>query len=104
VITVPGEIVGTAHFMSPEQAANGIVDGRSDIYPLGVVSYLAVSGRLPFETRSVPALLVRQTTEQAPLDGARAARPRDRLSHQSGAPTVQVGVHSRRSTRVHHTP
>src|SRR3954471_24911198 len=62
----PGQIIGTAHFMSPEQAASESVDGRSDIYALGVLGYLAVSGRLPFESSNLPALLVRQTTEQAP--------------------------------------
>jgi serine/threonine-protein kinase len=61
--TDPGRIMGTAHFMSPEQAASESVDGRSDIYGLGVVGYLAVSGRLPFEASNVPALLVKQATE-----------------------------------------
>ena len=64
--TDPGKITGTAHYMSPEQAANEPVDGRSDIYSLGVVGYLAVSGRLPFEAANLPALLVRQATEAAP--------------------------------------
>ena len=62
--TDPGKIMGTAQFMSPEQAAGGVLDGRSDIYALGVVGYLAVSGRLPFEASNVPALLLRQATEQ----------------------------------------
>jgi serine/threonine-protein kinase len=62
----PGKVVGTAHFMSPEQAANAPIDGRSDLYALGVVGYLAVSGRLPFEAPSLPALLVRQATEAPP--------------------------------------
>src|SRR3954466_6242023 len=62
----PGKIVGTAHYMSPEQAASEPVDGRSDIYSLGVVGYLAVSGRLPFESNNVHAMMVRQATEAAP--------------------------------------
>ncbi len=45
--TGPTMIMGTAHFMSPEQAAGDPLDGRSDIYALGVVGHLAVSGRLP---------------------------------------------------------
>jgi eukaryotic-like serine/threonine-protein kinase len=66
VSTEPGKIMGTAHFMSPEQAATESLDGRSDIYSLGVVGYLAVSGRLPFESSNLPALLIRQATEAAP--------------------------------------
>jgi len=62
----PSKIMGTAHFMSPEQAAGEAVDGRSDIYALGVVGYLAVSGRLPFESKDLPALLVSQATEEPP--------------------------------------
>jgi predicted Ser/Thr protein kinase len=65
-VTDPGKIMGTAHFMSPEQAANEPVDGRSDLYSLGVVGYLAASGRLPFEAPNLPALLVRQATETPP--------------------------------------
>ena len=52
--------------MSPEQAAGEPLDGRSDIYALGLVGYLAVSGRLPFEASNAPALLVRQATEAPP--------------------------------------
>src|SRR5687768_2162853 len=70
--TEPGRIAGTAHFMSPEQAAGESLDGRSDIYALGVVGYLAVSGRLPFEASNVHALMLRQATE-APASVMRVA-------------------------------
>jgi predicted Ser/Thr protein kinase len=56
-------IGGTQHFMSPEQALGEPVDGRSDIYALGVVGHLAVSGRLPFETSDLSALVLKQATE-----------------------------------------
>lgn len=64
--TDPGKLMGTAHFMSPEQAVNKPIDGRSDLYALGVVGYLAVSGRLPFDASNLPALLVRQATDAPP--------------------------------------
>ena len=57
------QVMGTQHFMSPEQALGEPVDGRSDIYALGVVGHLAVSGRLPFEASDLSALVLKQATE-----------------------------------------
>ena len=64
--TDPGRVMGTAHFMSPEQAASEPLDGRSDLYSLGVVAYLAVSGKLPFDAASVPALLAQHVSAEVP--------------------------------------
>jgi eukaryotic-like serine/threonine-protein kinase len=57
-LTQVGEAIGTPHFMSPEQASGDKVDGRSDLYSLGVVAYFAVSGRLPFDGDSAQAVMV----------------------------------------------
>lgn len=65
-VTGVGEILGTAEYMSPEQASGEPVDGRSDIYSLGVVAFYALSGKLPFEGPSVAAILARHITQAAP--------------------------------------
>jgi serine/threonine-protein kinase len=69
-ITGAGEILGTADYMSPEQASGEVADHRSDIYSLGVVAYYALAGRLPFEAPTVRALLAKHITQPAPLVAA----------------------------------
>jgi len=65
-LTAGGELIGTPEYMSPEQACGGELDGRTDLYSLGIVGFYALAGRLPFEGLTVPALLVQQATVPAP--------------------------------------
>jgi DNA-binding NarL/FixJ family response regulator len=51
-LTATGHAIGTADYMSPEQAAGRDVDGRADVYALGCVFFQALSGRIPFERDS----------------------------------------------------
>jgi serine/threonine-protein kinase len=64
--TDPRRVVGTAEFMSPEQATGGRVDARSDLYSLGVVGFFALSGRLPFDGPDAMTVLARHVTDPAP--------------------------------------
>ncbi|HWA58910.1 MAG TPA: serine/threonine-protein kinase [Gemmatimonadales bacterium] len=68
-ITGSGEVIGTLQYMSPEQANGQPVDGRSDLFSLGVVGYQVLSGRLPFEETGPAALLLSLTTRAAPSLG-----------------------------------
>src|SRR5581483_5762914 len=55
-VTATGAIVGTAEYLSPEQAAGRLVTPRSDLYSLGVVFYTLLTGRTPFEGEVVELL------------------------------------------------
>lgn len=59
-LTRSGVVFGTPAFLAPEQAKGEAVDGRTDLYSLGLVAYLCLAGRLPFTGRSTPALLYEQ--------------------------------------------
>jgi predicted Ser/Thr protein kinase len=65
-LTLEGQLLGTAAFMSPEQGADEPVDGRSDLYALGGVGYFALVGRAPFEATTLEAMLVARYTRAAP--------------------------------------
>ena len=65
-LTRPGAGVGTPEYMSPEQCIGGAVDGRADIYALGVMLFEALTGRTPFQGDTYPALAHSHIYEMPP--------------------------------------
>jgi predicted Ser/Thr protein kinase len=65
-LTQDGLVLGTVHFMSPEQASGETLDGRSDLYALGCIGFLALSGQLPFDGSAPQAILVAHATREPP--------------------------------------
>ena len=65
-LTGTGMIIGTPHYMAPEQAKGQQVDGRADQYALGVVGYRMITGMLPFSGDSVHTILYKHIFEEAP--------------------------------------
>ncbi len=64
-LTIDGHVLGSVHYMSPEQASGEAVDGRTDIYALGVVGFRALTGALPFDG-SPQSVLVAHVTRPVP--------------------------------------
>ena len=63
-LTVTGVAIGTPAYMSPEQAlGERELDGRSDIYSLGVIGYQLLAGETPFKASNTPAMLVKHISE-----------------------------------------
>ena len=65
-LTATGQVLGTVHYMSPEQITGEPVDGRSDLYSLGVVGFRALTGRLPFDNETASAVLVAHVVKSPP--------------------------------------
>ncbi len=64
---VGDSILGSVHYISPEQARGGYVDCRSDIYSLGIVLYEMLTGKVPFESES-PIAVAMKHLEESPVD------------------------------------
>jgi len=65
-ITQVGSVLGTAAYLSPEQAAGEEAGPRADLYSLGVVTYQCLAGRLPYEAQSLSELVLKQQREAPP--------------------------------------
>jgi serine/threonine protein kinase len=78
-LTATGMAIGTPAYMSPEQAAGDRqIDGRSDLYSLGVVAYQMLVGEPPFVANSTPAMLVKHISERpTPVSQRRSDVPQD---------------------------
>ena len=115
-MTRDGWILGSVHYMSPEQAAGDQLDGRSDLYALGIIGWQALTGRLPFESEEGALLSYRtdgrahvlprcltamELTTTWELSGEpRSATP----PHRSRVPPPGAAPRSPETTRAGRTP
>ena len=97
-LTRIGEVVGTPEYMSPEQATGDNVDGRSDLYSLGLTAYFALTGRPAITGDTTGKVLARQITEPVPqIQSVRPDTPKaladaiDRCVMKDAAERFQTG-------------
>ncbi len=93
-ITLAGTVIGTPQYMSPEQARGGDVDGRSDLYALGIILFELLTGRAPYDAVDSFALGVRHADDPLPQlpEGFAVAQPLlDRLLAKQPVERFQTG-------------
>jgi serine/threonine protein kinase len=83
-VTKTGLVVGTPEFMSPEQLSGDKVDGRSDLYSLGLVFFRMLTGKLPFQADTVQETMIKRLTD----DPAKLGPTRPDLAFPSGLQDV----------------
>lgn len=76
ILTQEGMVFGTPEFMSPEQARGEALDGRSDIYSLGVILYEMLTGKLPFDAKQ-PMDFINKHINEEPIPLAERAPDRE---------------------------
>lgn len=106
-MTKTGAVVGTPHYMSPEQARGKQIDGRSDLYALGIVLYEMLVGRVPYHaddslaigimhiTQPVPELPERLAALQPLITKLLAKQPEDRFQNGNEAAVAIAEVERR---------
>jgi serine/threonine-protein kinase len=72
-LTATGIVLGTPEFMSPEQIRGKTIDGRSDVYALGILAFEMFTGQLPFEGKSAQEMMIARLKGRA--KSVRAVRP-----------------------------
>ncbi|MGH7644734.1 MAG: serine/threonine-protein kinase, partial [Gemmatimonadales bacterium] len=76
-LTVTGHVLGTPHYMSPEQGSGAPLDGRADQYSLACVGYHLLTGQVPFHAESVHPLIQKHALEEpTPIQELRRDVPR----------------------------
>ncbi len=110
-ITTAGFAVGSAGYMAPEQARGDVVDGRADLYSVGVLAYELLTGQLPFHSTDAFALALMHAQKEIPrlppakkhwqafVDRAMAKDPAQRFANAEEM-RVALDAVSRRDSRI----